>query len=138
VVRARAGEITSKPIGYILELIRKAKLEVNEEYMKSIADLMVTKDRPHFTVHLTYVVSDLRHLGFADVDFGWGKPVFGGPASNGSVPDASFFISFKNKKGESMTMVPVSLPAPAMEVFIKELQDTLKARPIASQVPSLC
>lgn len=129
VVRARAGEITSKPIGYILELIRKAKLEINEEYMKSIADLMVTKDRPHFTVHLTYVVSDLRHLGFADVDFGWGKPVFGGPANNGSVPDASFFISFKNKKGQSMTMVPVSLPAPAMEVFVEELQDMLKARP---------
>lgn len=128
IVRARAGDVVTKPIGFILDLIRKAKEEVNEEYMKSISDLMVTKDRPHFTVHQTYVVSDLRHLGFADADFGWGKPIFGGPASNGSIPDASFFISFKNKKGESMVMVPIALPAPAMEVFVKEVQGMLKAQ----------
>ncbi|XP_010689158.2 benzyl alcohol O-benzoyltransferase [Beta vulgaris subsp. vulgaris] len=123
---AKAGDICQNKVEYILELIRKTKSEINEEYMRSIMDLMVTNDRPHFTVRQTYVVSDLRHLGFADVDFGWGKPVFGGPGSNGSVPDASFFISFKNKKGETMTMVPISLPPPVMNVFVNELQEMLQ------------
>lgn len=125
---AKAGDICQNKVEYILELIRNAKSEINEEYMRSIMDLMVTNDRPHFTVRQTYVVSDLRHLGFADVDFGWGKPVFGGPASNGSVPDASFFISFKNKKGETMTMVPISLPPVIMNVFVKELREMLKTQ----------
>ncbi|KNA04426.1 hypothetical protein SOVF_199920 [Spinacia oleracea] len=125
-VCAKAGDICNNKVEYILELIRKAKNEVNEEYMRSIMDLMVTKDRPHFSVHQSYVVSDLRHLGFADVDFGWGKPVFGGPGSNGSVPDASFFISFKNIKGETMIMVPISLPVHAMDVFVKELGEMLR------------
>lgn len=128
-VCTKAGDICKNNVGYILELIRKTKNEINEEYMRSIMDLMVTKDKPHFTVHQTYVVSDLRHLGFADADFGWGKPVFGGPASNGSVPDASFFISFKNKKGETMVMVPISLAPSKMDVFVKELQEMLQAHP---------
>ncbi|XP_021766265.1 benzyl alcohol O-benzoyltransferase-like [Chenopodium quinoa] len=126
---AKAGDICNNKVGFILERIRNTKNEVNEEYMRSIMDLMVTKDRPEFTVHQSYVVSDLRHLGFADVDFGWGKPVFGGPASNGSVPDASFFISFKNKKGETMIMVPISLPPSKMDVFVKELQEMLQVHP---------
>lgn len=128
-VCARAGDICQNKVGHILELIRKAKNEVNEEYMRSTMDLMVIKDRPHFTVYQTYVVSDLRHIGFADVDFGWGKPLFGGPASNGSIPDASFFISFKNKKEETVVMVPISLPMPVMDVFVKELQDMLRVYP---------
>ncbi|XP_021766402.1 benzyl alcohol O-benzoyltransferase-like [Chenopodium quinoa] len=127
-VCAKAGDICKSDVGYILEKIRSVKSDVNEEYMRSNMDLMVTKDRPHFTVHQTYVVSDLRHLGFADADFGWGKPVFGGPASNGSIPDASFFISFKNKKGETMVMVPVSLAPPKMDVFINELRGMLQAQ----------
>ncbi|KMT02362.1 hypothetical protein BVRB_9g205860 [Beta vulgaris subsp. vulgaris] len=128
-VCAKAGEICNNKVDYILGLIRNAKSEINEEYMRSIMDLMITKDRPHFTVRQTYVVSDLRHLGFADVDIGWGKPVFGGPASNGSIPDASFFISFKNKKGETMIMVPISLSPPVMDVFVQELREMLKVEP---------
>ncbi|KAH9624873.1 hypothetical protein KSS87_016644 [Heliosperma pusillum] len=125
-VCAKVGDICDNKIGYVLELIRKTKEEIDEVYMRSVTDLMATKDRPHFTVYQTYVVSDLRHLGFADADFGWGKPIFGGPASNGSVPDASFFMSYKNKDGQSMIMVPISLPPPAMKVFVAELQGMLQ------------
>ncbi|XP_021724395.1 benzyl alcohol O-benzoyltransferase-like [Chenopodium quinoa] len=128
-VCARAGDICHNDMAYILDLIRSTKKEVNEEYMRSIMNLMVTNDRPEFTVRQTYVVSDLRHLGFADVDFGWGKPVYGGPASNGSVPDASFFITFMNKKGDNMIMVPISLPPTAMDVFVKELRAMIDIYP---------
>ncbi|XP_074285297.1 benzyl alcohol O-benzoyltransferase-like isoform X1 [Silene latifolia] len=126
VVCAKVNDICENQIGYVLELIRKTKGEINEEYMRSTMDLMVTKDRPHYCVYRTYDVSDLRHLGFTEVDFGWGKPVFGGPASYGSIPNASFFISYKNREGESMIMVTISLPHKVMKVFLKELQGMLQ------------
>ncbi|XP_074271931.1 benzyl alcohol O-benzoyltransferase-like [Silene latifolia] len=125
-VCAKVGDICDNQIGFVMELIRKTKEEINEEYMRSVMDFMVTKDRPHYIMYRTYDVSDLRHLGFADVDFGWGKPVYGGPASNGPVPDASFFISYNNKEGERVIMVTISLPPKEMEVFTKELEGLLQ------------
>ncbi|XP_074321647.1 benzyl alcohol O-benzoyltransferase-like [Silene latifolia] len=130
VVCAKVKDICENDIGYVLELIRKTKGKINEEYMRSSMDLLVTKDRPDYYKNQTYAVSDLRHLGFTDVDFGWGKPVYAGPASNEAIPDASFFISYKNKEGESMTMVTISLPSEAMEVFLKELQEMLQVQSI--------
>ncbi|XP_017233968.1 benzyl alcohol O-benzoyltransferase [Daucus carota subsp. sativus] len=124
-----AGKLCQNPIGYALELVRKTKEDVTEEYMRSVADLMVLKDRPHFTVVRTYLVSDVTRAGFGDVDFGWGKPAYGGPAKGGvgAIPGvASFYIPFKNKKGENGIVVPICLPAFAMEKFVAELDGMLK------------
>lgn len=124
-----AEKLCQNPLGYALELVRKAKNDVNEEYMKSVADLMVIKGRPHFTVVRSYLVSDVTRAGFGDVDFGWGKPAYGGPAKGGvgAIPGvASFYIPFRNKKGEEGIVVPVCLPAPAMVRFVKELDKMLK------------
>lgn len=126
---ATAEKLTKNPLGFALELVRKAKNDVNDEYMRSLADLMVIKGRPHFTVVRSYLVSDVTRAGFGDVDFGWGKPVYGGPAKGGvgAIPGvASFYIPFRNKKGEDGIVVPVCLPAPAMVRFVEELEKTLK------------
>ncbi|KAH7571549.1 hypothetical protein ACOSP7_014206 [Xanthoceras sorbifolium] len=123
-----AEKLSKNPLGYALELVRNAKAEVTEEYMKSVADMMVIKDRPHFTVVRSYLVSDVTRAGFGEVDFGWGKAVYGGPAKGGvgAIPGvASFYIPFKNKKGEDGIVVPVCLPAPAMLRFVKELNTIL-------------
>ncbi|XP_074265306.1 benzyl alcohol O-benzoyltransferase-like [Silene latifolia] len=130
VVCAKVNDICEHDIGYVLELIRKTKGKINEEYMRSSMDLLVTKDRPDYYRNQTYAVSDLRHLGFTDVDFGWGKPVFAGPASNEAIPDASLFISYKNKDGESMIMVNISLPPESMKVFLKEVEEMLQIQSI--------
>nr|AFK38671.1 unknown [Medicago truncatula] len=117
------------PLGYALELVKKAKSDVTQEYMHSVADLMVIKGRPHFTVVRSYLVSDVTRAGFGDVEFGWGKAVYGGPAKGGvgAIPGvASFYIPFKNAKGEEGLVIPLCLPAQAMEKFVKELDSVLK------------
>ncbi|KAF3442916.1 hypothetical protein FNV43_RR16834 [Rhamnella rubrinervis] len=129
VAMTKAGKLCQSPLEYALELVKKAKDDVTEDYMKSLADLMVIRGRPHFTVVRSYLVSDVTRAGFGEVDFGWGKAAYGGPAKGGvgAIPGvASFYIPFKNQKGENGIVIPVCLPAPAMERFVKELDSMLK------------
>ncbi|WJX10659.1 Benzyl alcohol O-benzoyltransferase [Trifolium repens] len=124
-----AGKLIENPLGYALELVKKAKADVTEEYMHSVADLMVIKNRPHFTVVRSFLVSDVTRAAFGEVDFGWGKAFYGGPAKGGvgAIPGvASFYIPFKNAKGETGLVIPVCLPNQAMERFVKELDNVLK------------
>ncbi|KAF6168907.1 hypothetical protein GIB67_038404 [Kingdonia uniflora] len=133
-----SGKLCKNPLGYALDLVKKAKSDVSDEYMRSLADLMVIKGRPHFTVVRSYVVSDTTRAGFGNVDFGWGKPVYGGPAKGGvgAIPGvASFYIPFRNKKGEDGIVVPICLPGPAMERFIHELECLIKG-PFHDSQPS--
>ncbi|XVF42797.1 hypothetical protein PTKIN_Ptkin01aG0393900 [Pterospermum kingtungense] len=128
---ATAGKLCENPLGYALELVKQAKNDVTEEYMKSLADLMVIKGRPHFTVVRSYLVSDVTRAGFGDVDFGWGKAVYGGPAKGGvgAIPGlASFLIPFKNKKGEDGIVLPITLSAQAMQIFVRELDGMLNEK----------
>ncbi|KAL2347777.1 hypothetical protein Fmac_001777 [Flemingia macrophylla] len=130
-----AGKLCEKPLEYAVELVRKAKGDVTEEYMHSVADLMVTSGRPHFTVVRSYLVSDVTRAGFGDVDFGWGKAVYGGPAKGGvgAIPGvASFYIPFKNAKGEEGLVIPLCLPSEAMQRFVKELDNVLNTTPPTS------
>lgn len=129
---ATAGKLCHSPLGYAVELIRKAKAEMTEEYIKSVADLMVIKGRPNLTAVRSYAVSDVRKTEMEKLDYGWGKALFGGPAMGGvaTVPGlTSFYMHFKNKNGEQGTVVPFSLPAPAMERFVVQLDALFKTKP---------
>ncbi|CAK7336970.1 unnamed protein product [Dovyalis caffra] len=128
---AAAGELSRNPLSYALKLVRKAKENVTEEYIRSVASLMVIRGRPHITVVNTFVVSDLRHARFQEVDFGWGKAVYTAVASGvveGTPGFISFYNPFTNKKGENGVMIPFCLPAPAMEKFVEELDGMLKGK----------
>ncbi|TXG75512.1 hypothetical protein E1A91_D13G190800v1 [Gossypium mustelinum] len=121
--------LREKPLGYAVELIKQAKASVTEEYVKSVAALMVAQGkRIHFpNVIGTYIISDLIRVGIEDTDFGWGKAVFGGPMI--AVGVISFLMPTKNKKGEVGRVASICLPAPAMERFAKELENMLKQQP---------
>lgn len=130
-----AGKLCQNPLGYALALVKKAKADVTEEYMKSSADLMVKKGRPHFTVVRSFVVSDVTRAGFGDVDFGWGKAAYGGPAKGGvgTIPGvASFLIPFRNKRGEDGIVVPICLPSAAMDRFERELDSMVNGDGVAT------
>nr|GMD82643.1 benzyl alcohol O-benzoyltransferase-like [Ipomoea batatas]GMD97907.1 benzyl alcohol O-benzoyltransferase-like [Ipomoea batatas] len=114
-----AGELTRNPLGYAVELIMKVKGVVSEEYMKSLVDFLVIKGRPGYNMTRTYLVSDVTRAGLSEFDFGWGKPRYGGPAK-GTV--AGFHIPYTNKRGEEGILVPIRLPAKAMDRFAKEIE----------------
>ncbi|KAM7280804.1 hypothetical protein ACFE04_007938 [Oxalis oulophora] len=121
-----AEKLTENHLSYAVELVQKAKAEFNEKYLKSVADLMVIKGRPHYTVANSFVVSDAIHAGLELVDFGWGEAVYGGLAKAGieDIPEMSFYLPYKNDKGNGILM-QVCLPAIAMERFVKELDSVL-------------
>ncbi|XP_058752065.1 benzyl alcohol O-benzoyltransferase-like [Vicia villosa] len=121
-----AGKLTENPLAYALDLVKMAKANVTQEYMRSIADLMVIKGRPGYTVEGLYLVTDVTRAGFREVDFGWGKAVYGGPARTGDGGIAGFHIPFKNAKGEDGLIIPFFLPSHAMERLIKETDNLLK------------
>uniref|UniRef100_A0ACD5ZFA0 Uncharacterized protein n=1 Tax=Avena sativa TaxID=4498 RepID=A0ACD5ZFA0_AVESA len=125
VAATTAGELCAGGLGYALELVKKAKSAVTYDYLLSVADLMVLRGRPLFALARTYIVSDVSHAGFKSVDFGWGAPVYGGPAKGGEGPlpgVTNYFSRSKNGKGEEGTVVPICLPKDAMEKFQLEVE----------------
>jgi hypothetical protein len=121
------------PLGYASKLVKKPKNNVTEEYTASLADLLVIRSRPHFTVVRSYLVSDLKRARIGNMDFGWGKATYGGAAKSGAraIPGAaSFYVPFNNK-GEDQIVVPISLPSSAMERFFMELDCFLTNKPVS-------
>ncbi|WVZ92167.1 hypothetical protein U9M48_038254 [Paspalum notatum var. saurae] len=128
-----AGELCANPVGYAVELVQKAKAQVDAEYIQSVADLMVLRGRP--TVAVTarlYMVSDLtkctryHQCGVAH-DCGWGQPVYAGVASLSPTPGiACFLIPFKNAEGEDGIIAPTWLPGRAMDRFAEEMDKLLR------------
>jgi hypothetical protein len=57
------------------------------------------------------------------VDFGWGEPVYAGPAD--TYFGVSFFITGKDPDGEDVVVVPVVLPQLAMDRLVTEVEKLL-------------
>ncbi|XP_050152489.1 alcohol acyl transferase 2-like isoform X2 [Malus sylvestris] len=117
---SKAELLCKNPLGYALELVKKAKATMNEEYLRSVADLLVLRGRPQYSsTGSNFLVSDLTRVGVGDVNFGWGQPVFAGPAK--AMDLISFYIQHKNNTEDGI-LVPMCLPFSAMERFQQELE----------------
>nr|XP_043630904.1 benzyl alcohol O-benzoyltransferase-like [Erigeron canadensis] len=130
-------ELLNKPFSHTLEIVMKAKTCVNEEYMRSLADMLVIKGRPNVTIFQNniFFVNDLTLARFDVVDFGWGKPKYGGPGTTGPL-DSGFYFPYTNAKGEYGIVVPIYLPSVAMENFVKEMNKMLADRDNNLHAPS--
>lgn len=121
-------KLFESPLSYAVELVKEAKAKATCEYIKSTADLLATSGRPPFAMigaPNVYFVSDNTRAGYAEVDYGWGTAVYGGPAVGGLValPGVlSFYVAFKNELGEKGTVVPMCLPKDAMDRLSVEIQ----------------
>jgi hypothetical protein len=120
-----AATLRHGSIGDAVALVRQAKATVTAEYVRSTLDVLVLRGRPCLAVHNVFAVSDNRHAGFSRVDFGWGKPVYGGPAD--TIFGVGFFVGAKDRDGKDAVVVPIVLPRPAMERFAAEVGKLCKA-----------
>ncbi|KAK9271356.1 hypothetical protein L1049_026946 [Liquidambar formosana] len=116
---SKAGLLCRHHLAYALELVKMAKASVSEEYIRSVADLMVIKGRPLYTTSWNFIVSDTTRISFGDVDFGWGKPLYAGLA--GAISLISVYVRFKKSNGENGIVIPIRLPSRVMEKFEQEL-----------------
>ena len=127
-----AGKLCQNPFGYALQLVKTAKDNVTVEYVQSSIDLAVIKDQRDLNRVLCYFPTDVTHVGFEEVDFGWGKAVYGGPAKlwNGPNPKLTGqYTLCRNGSGKN-GIVSIILPNVAHEIFLKELEGMLKGHAI--------
>ncbi|KAK7397275.1 hypothetical protein VNO78_18442 [Psophocarpus tetragonolobus] len=122
-----AGKLCGNSLEYAVELINKVKGKVTEEYMHSLADLLAIKGRYIPRTVRSFTLSDLRGFNVRQIDFGWGEAVYSGPAQAGlgPFPGLTFLVPSKNAKGEEGLLLPIWLPAQAMNTFARELDATL-------------
>ncbi|CAL9131789.1 unnamed protein product [Musa textilis] len=79
VASARVAELTEQPLGFAVKRVREAIERVTDEYIRSAVDwLEVNKGMPAIG-HGNFIVSAWWTLPFHELDFGWGKPIYGGP-----------------------------------------------------------
>nr|GMD78100.1 methanol O-anthraniloyltransferase-like [Ipomoea batatas] len=118
--------LCSNPISYAAKLIREAKNTVNDDYVKSITDLMVTSGRPRGAVLRNFLITDNSRFGYDDVDFGWGKPIFGGVYGVGY--GVGFLVSHKRMEDTKGKLVALALPPLIMGKFQYELRKMTRAQ----------
>lgn len=126
VAEAEAGKLCQQQLSYALQLVREAKARATADgYMQSVADLLVSKGRPHFAMDSrTYFISEITNAGLERIDFGWGKGDYAGPAT---VSLASYCIGMQSSNGEKGIRVSMHLPESTMERFCEEMEKITNA-----------
>lgn len=86
-VMGLSGEIQSKPLARTMERIHEALVRMDDEYLRSALDyieaqpdLNALKRGPHTYASPNLNIVSWIRLPVHDADFGWGRPVFMGPA----------------------------------------------------------
>ncbi|CAN6349665.1 unnamed protein product [Urochloa humidicola] len=117
--------LAAAALGGTVELVRAAKAAAaTAEYVRSVAGGVLRRRTYMAMASNVFVVSDSRRAGFRGVDFGWGAPVYGGPAT--AAFGTSFLVAVRNSDGEdTAAALPIVLPRPAMERFASEVERLL-------------
>ncbi|PVH32252.1 hypothetical protein PAHAL_9G354000 [Panicum hallii] len=123
-------ELSRQPLADTVELVRKTKLSVTMECMRSMVDTTAyIRQWPSLTMDKTYEVSDTRWIAAGNgLQLGWAEYVAGGITLAGDLTSklGSHHMRCKNEDGENSTVVSLLLPRPAMERFKKEMDVWLK------------
>ncbi|CAN6299872.1 unnamed protein product [Urochloa humidicola] len=118
-------ELCKKPLADTVELVRRTKLSVTKECMRSMVDTTAyIRQWPSLTMDKTYEVSDTRWIAAGNgLQLGWAEYVGGGIPLAGDLTSklGSHHMRCKNEDGEDSTVVSLLLPRPSMERFKKEM-----------------
>ncbi|KAJ1276397.1 hypothetical protein BS78_05G212000 [Paspalum vaginatum] len=125
--QAAAGELTGRPLGHAVELLREAKRGMTDESMASMLDLFALRGGPPHVPDWTYVVSDISRLPTDGMRLGWAERVGGGLPMAGDALTrlVSFHMRCRNNVGEQCIVVSMFLPKPAMVRFAEEMTNVL-------------
>nr|GMD97518.1 methanol O-anthraniloyltransferase [Ipomoea batatas] len=125
-----ARRLYDNPLDYAVKLIEEAKGRANEDYIRSMVNFMASKGRPPILRSISsFIVTDLSRLGFSEMDFGWGKPVYGGTMEGERSATIIAHALYRNSDGEDGIVVPVFLPPPAMKRFEEEMKKLIAFMP---------
>ncbi|KAK2991999.1 hypothetical protein RJ640_014860 [Escallonia rubra] len=81
---AKVNDLVEKPLSFSVEKVKEGRERVTEDYVRSVIDwLEVYKGIPA-TCKGNFYVSAWWKLPFGELDFGFGKPVHGGPIVSGN------------------------------------------------------
>ncbi|KAL6203427.1 hypothetical protein ACLB2K_027127 [Fragaria x ananassa] len=121
-VVSTAERLCNSPLGYAVELVKKSKAKMSEEYFRSTIDFVEVRGRPPLAMEgmSDFIVSDNTRTGLGEIDFGLGKPVYAGVAE--SIDLISFYVRSTNKEERYEILVPICLPLLSMEMFQQELK----------------
>ena len=75
--------------------------------MRSLADFIAIKGRPDFNCWGLLIVADNTRVGYNDVDYGWGKPIYG--CKPNTYRNALLYFPYKNSQGQEGRAVSLCL-----------------------------
>ncbi|GJN06700.1 hypothetical protein PR202_ga24456 [Eleusine coracana subsp. coracana] len=130
-----AGELCGRPLRHALELVRKRKIEVTDNYVQSMLDLLVQRGRPFFPLDWTFVMSDTSGLSRRKVKLGHWERAGGGITTAGRVVRTSvqsYYDRCKGGGGEECVVVSMCLPPVAMDKFERQINSWPKEPKVIS------
>ncbi|PKA57183.1 Omega-hydroxypalmitate O-feruloyl transferase [Apostasia shenzhenica] len=70
-------------LSYFVRLVKEAIERVSDEYVRSVIDWLEVNKGVPCAMNGNFFVSAWWKLPFNEIDFGWGRPVWGGPVAGG-------------------------------------------------------
>ncbi|KAF9614742.1 hypothetical protein IFM89_020575 [Coptis chinensis] len=81
---AKVAELAEKSFSFCVDMVKQAIEGITDEYVRSVIDwLEVYKGVPCTSLSGNIYVSAWWKLPFFEMDFGYGKPIYGGPIMGG-------------------------------------------------------
>lgn len=116
------SELVNGQISDTTRVVREARLNVSEEYLRSTVDYIeaVRPKRLEFGGKLT-ITQWTRFSIYESADFGWGRPVYAGPIDLTPTPQVCVILPAGKADQHGTVVVCICLPEDAIDKFTEYL-----------------
>ncbi|GLJ55430.1 hypothetical protein SUGI_1190110 [Cryptomeria japonica] len=124
---ARAEELYSTSILQVIMIIKRSRLLLSNEYLRSSIDFVeinrkVMNQHVHVPMKNVVFMSDWRFLGLNSVDFGWGETSILSPIEWSGFFHANFIVFIQPPKGKDGIKVLLCMPQTTLKLFEIEME----------------